>query len=274
MADAFAGQPNVIGQTLRIGGDANTVIGVLPPEVRFPRIALASTIPSPQGLGNIFLYQPYVPAENDLKTDLGNFNFRVIARLKPGATIAQANAELDALQKAYTIAAHLPVHLGIALSPLSKDAASGVSGALWLLLAAVGAVLLIGCVNLANLQLARAINAERETAVRAALGASRMQLFRGRLTECLVLAMAGGIAGCAFAFAGVRALVFCPGEHTAPRPGASQLAGAAVCRCDLGCRGACFWNRAGASLAARASTDGITGECIALRQHADRLACA
>ena len=54
----FAGQPNVIGQILRIGGDANTVIGVLPPEVRFPRIALASTIPSPQGFGNIFLYQP------------------------------------------------------------------------------------------------------------------------------------------------------------------------------------------------------------------------
>ncbi len=203
----FAGQPNVIGQTLRIGGDASTVIGVLAPEVRFPRVSLASTIPSPQGLGNTLLYQPYAPADSDLKTDLGNFNYRVIARLKPGVTITQTSAELDALQKAYTIAAQLPVHLGIALTPLVKDVASGVSGALWLLLAAVGAVLLIGCVNLANLQLARAINAERETAVRAALGASRMQLFRGRLTECLVLAMAGGIAGCALAFAGVRALV-------------------------------------------------------------------
>jgi predicted permease len=203
----FAGQPKVIGQTLRIGGDPNTVIGVLPPQVRFPRIAIASTIPFPEGFGNTLLYQPYVPVEDDLKTDFGNFNFRVIARLKPGITIAQASAELDALQQAYTIAAHLPVHLGIVLTPLVKDVASGVSGALWLLFAAVGAVLLIGCVNLANLQLARAINAEWETAVRAALGASRMQLFRGRLTECLVLVSAGGIVGTALAFAGVRALV-------------------------------------------------------------------
>ena len=202
----FAGQSNVIGQTLRIGGDANTVIGVLPPQVRFPRIAIASTIPFPEGFRNTLLYQPYVPVEYDLKADLGNFNFRVIARLKPGVTVAQASAELDALQKAYTIAAHLPVHLGIALTPLTRDAASSVSGALWLLFAAVGAVLLIGCVNLANLQLARAINAERETAVRAALGASRMQLFRARFTESLVLALAGGLAGIALAFAGVRSL--------------------------------------------------------------------
>ncbi len=203
----FAGQPNVIGQTLRIGGDPNTVIGVLPPQVRFPRIAIAPAMPFPEGFGNTLLYQPYVPAENDLKADDSNFNFRVIARLKPGVTIAQASAELDALQKAYSIAAHLPGHLGIALTPLTRDAASSVSGALWLLFAAVGAVLLIGCVNLANLQLARAINAERETAVRAALGANRMQLFRARFTESLVLALAGGVAGSALAFAGVRAFV-------------------------------------------------------------------
>jgi putative ABC transport system permease protein len=85
--------------------------------------------------------------------------------------------------------------------------ASGVSGALWVLFAAVGAVLLIACVNLANLQLARAVNAERETAVRAALGASRGQLLRARMTESLVLAFVGGGAGAALAFAGVRGLL-------------------------------------------------------------------
>jgi predicted permease len=203
----FAGQPNVIGQMLGIGGSANTVVGVLPPAVSFPHIALATTIPSPEGLGNILLYQPLVPAGSDLKTDLGNFNYRVIARLRPGVSIAQATAELEALQKAYSLAAYLPIHLGIALTPLTKDAASGVSGELWLLFAAVATVLLIGCVNLANLQLARALNAERETAVRAALGASRFQLFRARLTECLVLSTIGGIAGTVLANAGVRALL-------------------------------------------------------------------
>jgi putative ABC transport system permease protein len=79
-----------------------------------------------------------------------------------------------------------------------------VSGALWLLFAAVGAVLLIACVNLANLQLARAVNAEREIAVRAAMGASRGQLVKSRFAERLVLAVAGGATGTALAFIGVR----------------------------------------------------------------------
>jgi putative ABC transport system permease protein len=138
---------------------------------------------------------------------MGNFNYKAIVRLKPGVSLSQANAELEAMQKAYTLSAHLPFHFGIALTPLEKDVASLVSGALWLLLAAVGAVLLIACVNLANLQLARAVNAERETAVRAALGASRSQLVRSRLTESLVLAFAGGAAGAALAFGGVRLLI-------------------------------------------------------------------
>jgi predicted permease len=122
-------------------------------------------------------------------------------------TLAQAGAELEAMQKAYTLSAHLALHMGIALTPLTQDVASGVSGALWLLFAAVGAVLLIACVNLANLQLARAVNAEHETAVRAALGASRRQLVTSRLAESLVLALAGGLAGTALAFGGVRLLI-------------------------------------------------------------------
>jgi predicted permease len=153
------------------------------------------------------LFQPWAPSERDLNADMGNFNYKAIARLKPGVTLQQANAELDGLQKAYTLSAHLPIHLGAALTLLGKDVASGVSGALWLLFAAVGAVLLIACVNLANLQLARAVNAEGETAVRAALGASRGQLVRSRLTESLVLALAGGAAGAVLAFAGVRLLL-------------------------------------------------------------------
>src|SRR5205823_5627479 len=89
------------------------------------------------------LFVPLTPSERDLKADMGNFNYRAIARLKPGVTLAQAGAELEARQKAYTLSAHLPLHFGIALTPLTKDVASGISGALWLLFAAVGSVLLI-----------------------------------------------------------------------------------------------------------------------------------
>ena len=203
----FAGDPKTIGQTLRIGGQPTTVIGVLPPSLRFPQIALAPKIAFQEAARDTLLFQPMVPSEHDLNTDSGNFNYKVIARLKHDVILSRATAELEGLQEAYTLSAHLPIHLGIAITPLAKDVTSGISGALWLLFAAVGAVLLIACVNLANLQLARAANAERETAVRAALGASRGQLVRSRLTESLVLAFAGGAAGTALAFGGVRLLL-------------------------------------------------------------------
>jgi predicted permease len=198
------GDSKVIGQTLRIDGQPVTVVGVLPAEMRFPQIALAPKIAFQETARDALLFEPFAPSDRDLKADMGNFNYKVIARLKPGVTLARASAELEALQKAYTLSAHLPLHFGIALMPLTKDVASGISGALWLLFAAVGAVLLIACVNLASLQLARAVNAEREIAVRAALGASRTQLVRSRLMESLLLAVTGGAAGAALAFAGVR----------------------------------------------------------------------
>jgi len=203
----FARDPAVIGKTLRIEGHPVTVIGVLPPGMRFPQIALAPKIDFQEAEDAVLLFEPLTPSEHDLHADMGNFNYKAIARLKPGVTLAQANAELEALQKAYTLSAHLPIPFGIALTQLTKDVASGISGALWMLFAAVGAVLLIACVNLANLQLARAVHAEHETAVRAALGASRGQLVRSRLTESLVLAFAGGAAGVVLAFIGVRGLL-------------------------------------------------------------------
>jgi predicted permease len=203
----FARDPAVICKALRIEGHPVTVIGVLPPGMRFPQIALAPTIAFQEGSHTALLFEPLAPGKRDLTADMGNFNYKTLARLKPGVMLVQASAELEALQKAYTLSAHLPLHFGIALTPLTKDVASGISGALWTLFAAVGAVLLIACVNLANLQLARAVNAERETAVRAALGASRGQLLRARLTESLVLAFVGGGAGAALAFAGVRGLL-------------------------------------------------------------------
>jgi putative ABC transport system permease protein len=153
------------------------------------------------------IFAPLVPSDWDLKKDLGGFNYKVIARLKPGVTLDQARAELEALQQAYSISARLPVRLGISLIPLADDVTSGISGALWLMFSAVGGVLLIACVNLANLQLARSVSSERETAVRAALGASKGQLVMARLAESLVVALAGGAAGVVLALSGVRLLI-------------------------------------------------------------------
>jgi predicted permease len=101
----------------------------------------------------------------------------------------------------------LPASMGISVTPLLQDASSGVSTGLWLLFAAVGAVLLIACVNLANLQMARAVNAQHETAIRAALGADKGWLVMARLAESMVLAVAGGAAGVGLAFVGVQVLL-------------------------------------------------------------------
>jgi predicted permease len=203
----FAGDPKIIGRTLRIYGDPATVIGVLPPWMRFPQIAAAPEIDFHEFAHDALLFTPFVPSDRDLEKDMGDFDYKVIARLKSGVTLAQASVELESLQNAYTLSAHLPLHFGIALTPLLQDVASPISGALWLLFAAVGAVLLMACVNLASLQLARAVNAERETAVRAALGASKTQLVRLRLMESLLLALIGGAFGTALAFAGVRLIL-------------------------------------------------------------------
>ena len=164
----FARTPQVIGQTLRLGGEPATVVGVLPPAIRLPEIALArgTVFQDSSDTRETMIFEPLTPSDRDLKNDVGNFNYRVIARLRPGVTLPQARAELETLQRAYTLSAHLPMHLGISLTPLAADVTANISGALWLMFAAVAVVLLIGCVNLANLQLARAVTRQRETAVR------------------------------------------------------------------------------------------------------------
>lgn len=205
----FGGRADVVGQTLRLGGEPVTVIGVLPAGLRFPQLALAPKIAFAQSEATreVQIYRPMVPFPLMLSMDMGMFNYKVMARLKDGVTLTQAASELETLQRAYTVSAKLPMAFGAAVTPLAEDAAHGISGALWMLFAAVGAVLLIACVNLANLQLARAVNAEHETALRAALGAGRAQLVMARLMESLLLALAGGAAGAAIAFGGVRLLV-------------------------------------------------------------------
>ena len=221
----FNGDPAVIGKILEMNSDPYTVVGVLPAGVHFPRVRFSSHLAFSEGASSAepdMIFKPVIEDDHNLQTETGNFNYKVVGRMKPGVTAAQARSELDGLQNSYTHSAHLPVQLGAVVTPLAADVTANISGALWLLFAAVGAVLLIACVNLASLQLARAVAAERETAVRAALGASRMRLLMGRLSESFLLAAVGGIAGVALAFAGVR-LVLAAAPANVPRLADAQV---------------------------------------------------
>jgi predicted permease len=201
----FQGDPGAVGRTLRVGGEPKTVIGVLPRGFSFPSINL---LPAPQQfeMPALEMFAPLVLDKHQL-ADNGDFNYLVVARIKPGATVNQAQSELQGLQQAYALAMHLQTHLGIRVIPLTQEVTGSVSTGLWLLLAAVAAVLLIACVNLANLQLARAVSREREASLRAALGASRKRLMQTALMESLVLAALGGALGILLAFASVRIFI-------------------------------------------------------------------
>jgi predicted permease len=200
----FGADPSVIGRSITLNDTPFTVIGVLPAWFRAPAW---------QSLGipmkdRVDIFRPWVIKESDWDPT-GEFNFGAVVRLKAGATAAQAGAELNVIeaQIASTLKGDDRVDLFAKMSPLQGIVTAQSRGGLWLLLGAVGAVLLIVCVNLGNLMLARALGRSRETAVRIALGASRARIVRGILVECLVLAFSGGLLGVALAEVLVRLLV-------------------------------------------------------------------
>jgi predicted permease len=202
----FHGDPNAIGQTLRDGGSPETVIGILPEGFSFPRVSEMFSTVSQTAEPAYELYHPLV-LSIDERDDEGDYNFMAIGRLRTGVTPQQAQTELATLQSAYNKAHRLSTNPTALVFPLIQEISGRISTALWLLLAAVGAVLLIGCVNLANLQLARAVSRERELAVRAALGAGRDRLVGAALGDSIVLALAGGALGILLAFGGVRLFI-------------------------------------------------------------------
>ncbi len=203
----FHGDPTVIGKSIRIDGSLHTVIGVLPRDFRFPPLdMMGGAVAS----GSTEFYQVFVPlvVGEDIKNeDGGDYNYLAVGRLHPGVSVATAQAEMNGLEVANRIANHLSIHVSAVVSTLKMEANGSISTALWLLLAATGGVLLIACVNLANLQLARGVARERDIALRAALGAGRARLMQSALAESLVLAIGGGALGVALAFAAVRLTV-------------------------------------------------------------------
>jgi predicted permease len=203
----FHGDPAAIGKSIRIDGKLRTVIGILPRDFRLPPLDMMG---EPSASGSTEFYQVFVPlvVDEDIKTaDASDYNYLAVGRLRPGVSVATAQAEMNGLEAANAIANHLPIHVSAVVSTLAMEANGGISTALWLLLAATGGVLLIACVNLANLQLARSVARERDVALRSALGAGRIRLMQSALAESVVLALGGGALGVALAFAAVRLTV-------------------------------------------------------------------
>jgi putative ABC transport system permease protein len=187
----FGADPRIIDRPIRLNDETYTVIGVLPPEFEFQDRDLQ-------------LWSPLVMTDKEL-SNRGLHYLTVVGRLKPGVTLEQARADMGGI--AGRLAQAYPDKNeghGVNLVSLHDQLGKTVKTALLMLLAVVLCVLLIACANVANLLLSLTVDRRKESAIRTALGASRMRIFRQFLTESLVLSILGGVIGLLFAFWGVK----------------------------------------------------------------------
>ncbi|MGH9332396.1 MAG: ABC transporter permease, partial [Vicinamibacteria bacterium] len=186
----LGGAENVIGQLLEIDGTPSEIIGVLPSSFRFLRTDAAVLLPMRLDPADAFHIE---------------FDFQVVARLKPGVALPEANADearmIGLLPRVFDV-----LQLQPNVRPLAEDVIGDIGRVLWVLLAAVGIVLLIACANVANLFLVRAEGRQGELAMRAALGASRGRIARELLSETVLLGLAAGALGLALTQAAVGLL--------------------------------------------------------------------
>ena len=198
----FGGDRSVIGRRILVDGDAHEVIGVMPSEFRFLD----------------YKFSLLLPMQLDRnKTFLGNFSYRGVARMKPGVTVAQVNADVARMLPMVYIAFSPPpgfnqhiferARIGPNVRPFAKDLIGDVGSVLWVLMGTVGLVLLIACANVANLMLVRAEARQQELAIRSALGAGWNRIAGELLSESMVLGLLGGAAGVGLAYAALKLLV-------------------------------------------------------------------
>ena len=199
--DVFGGDAKVLGRSLQLNGKAHTVIGVLRPDFRLNREA----IPTVGGTDKPQIFLP-LPMDARDETDYGPENFNILARLKPGVTAQEAQADIDRIATRLRIEKHRDPSFTISVVPLMDQVVGNVRGSLLLLFGAVGFVLMIACTNVANLLLSRASARQKEIAVRSALGAGRRRVIRQLLAESMMLSLLGGAAGLAIATACLEAI--------------------------------------------------------------------
>jgi putative ABC transport system permease protein len=196
----FAGEPSAIGKRISLNGDSYEVVGIMPSSFIDPWNR-ASELWAPLAL---------TPAQRESRNEYLN----VTARLKPGVSIEQAQADLTSLAKALDAERGGDASgYGLLAKPVTKVLVGNIRAALFVLLGAVGFVLLIACANVANLFLVRATGRHKEIALRTALGAQRWPLIRQLLVESMTLSLLGGALGLAIAWGSVRLLIaFNPGN--------------------------------------------------------------
>jgi putative ABC transport system permease protein len=190
----FASDSNVIGRAITIDEIPHTVVGVMPKGFDFPAHSDLWVLGRDRGAVPTSLISQ-VP-NNDWAHERDAHFIRVIGRLKPGVTLSQSQSDIAALaRRAEQDYPKTNAGLGSNVVPLHTQVVGDVRGMLFILLGAVGFVLLIACTNVANLMLSRATQRDREIAIRTAVGASRLRLNRQLLTESLLLSIVGGLAG-------------------------------------------------------------------------------